>query len=458
MKRLVKNVVVVGTMVVLFQQVAVASYRPSYSSGELFHIYSGNQHVTIPLSAAFESGRIVSFWQKTKQNRLAAFEKDVAPAIVPLFAQCLMRLHAERVMAERAGRLPNYAPIERAISARQTPLLLEAAYYFNVRPLVVLLYTKKRSALPKQLIQKFALKRWAFSVQELLEVDAFPPVVAALLDASDRQIGSLVGIDLLRNRDRITELDLSDNYLEHVELWQLAGLSHLEELRLNNNRLHTIPSRAFGAFKQIKILDLSGNVIAKIDELAFVGCTQLKRLLLCDNALSAVPAALSHHDLASLEVLELSGNKLVQLSNNAFFALTSLTHLSLESNRIVRISPYAFSGLGDLVWLDLSSNRIQYLDFAFFNPLKKLLRLDLVGNTITVLHGSIAANLAQLKTLHLEGNPIKEIDSTVFYATSNLEVDIAYRDKRYTDTTLLQKELKKQELNSAADFGWPARE
>ncbi|XP_050956900.1 vasorin b isoform X1 [Labeo rohita] len=90
-------------------------------------------------------------------------------------------------------------------------------------------------------------------------------------------------------------------------------------------------------------------------------------------------------DLESLEMLDLSQNKLTELPDRVFEPLSSLHNLDLSANQIVHISKDSFAGLEHLERLYLYSNLIESIHPAAFDGLQQLLELKLQGNKLTIM-------------------------------------------------------------------------
>ncbi|XP_052409428.1 vasorin-like isoform X1 [Carassius gibelio] len=108
-------------------------------------------------------------------------------------------------------------------------------------------------------------------------------------------------------------------------------------------------------------------------------------------------------ELESLEMLDLSQNKLTELPDHVFEPLSSLQNLDLSANQIVHISKDSFAGLEHLERLYLYSNLIESIHPAAFDGLQQLLELKLQGNKLTIMP---ALKMPQLLLLDLRFNSI----------------------------------------------------
>ncbi|XP_056144754.1 vasorin b [Lampris incognitus] len=121
--------------------------------------------------------------------------------------------------------------------------------------------------------------------------------------------------------------------------------------------------------------------------------------------------------LDSLEMLDLSQNKLTELPERVFEPLSSLNNLDLSSNQITHISEGCFQGMVLLERLYLYSNHIKTIHPAAFNGLEQLLELKLQGNQLTSLP---TLSMPQLLLLDLRFNVLPSLGPSDLQ-TPNLE-------------------------------------
>ncbi|KAM4710791.1 matrix-remodeling-associated protein 5 isoform 2-T3 [Anableps anableps] len=118
-------------------------------------------------------------------------------------------------------------------------------------------------------------------------------------------------------------------------------------------------------------------------------------------------------DLASLQMLKMSYNKLKEINRHTLQGLWSLARLHLDHNQIELIHPDAFQGLTSLRFLQLEGNQLQQLHPATFTTftllgqfyVSTLRHLHLSENGLTSLPSELVETMPQLESLYLHGNP-----------------------------------------------------
>ncbi|NWW41631.1 TLR5 protein, partial [Panurus biarmicus] len=134
------------------------------------------------------------------------------------------------------------------------------------------------------------------------------------------------------------KLLLAYNYITQVTVSSFPLLEHLLLLEIGNQLVSpvTIGKGAFRNLPNLRILDLGGNKILQLDLDAFVGLPSLTVLRLFENSLGdSILEERYFQDLRSLEELDLSFNKITKLHPHPlFYNLTALKSVNLESNSI----------------------------------------------------------------------------------------------------------------------------
>ncbi|XP_042368217.1 platelet glycoprotein Ib alpha chain [Plectropomus leopardus] len=137
---------------------------------------------------------------------------------------------------------------------------------------------------------------------------------------------------------------------------------------------------SFKIFTEIYEIDLSGNKIAEVTP-------------------SVTPI------LPTLSVLRLGSNQLTSLSDGSFSACPALTELYLDNNALNSLSDHTFSGLSKLEILDLSSNHIRVLPGLMLHPLSVIETIYLENNKIMVMPDDWFSPKTEVPYLFLSVNP-----------------------------------------------------
>ncbi len=235
-----------------------------------------------------------------------------------------------------------------------------------------------------------------------------------VLDAHDRNISSLVGLETARNLHtlllfanhltnfspptltNLVSLDLSGNSLTNVSL--PGGTTSLFSLVIEGNPLTqlTLPADLTG----LEELVLDGNQLA-----GFSLPANLNRLGMLDLGFNALTNFSLPSGLTNLDMLRLSGNSLSDFAVPT--GLTRLTQLYLDQNRLASFTLPA--GLTNLHALDLFFNHLTNLNLP--SDQRNLISLDLDNNRLRSLN--LPANLTGLSFLHARDNEITNFNLPV---------------------------------------------
>lgn len=200
----------------------------------------------------------------------------------------------------------------------------------------------------------------------------------------------------------LEELDLRDNFFTYFSPEEFRHLKRLKYLHLDGNNLTIIVEKTFDGHN-LRHLGLSRNRLFSLSKCAFCNLS-IQQLDLSHNQLEDIPYDLLSsvaHSLESFDLsynfiesidlelvlspayklkkLVLSGMKLKELSDEAFFNNRQLKTLDLSHNKFVNISIQTLLPLRHVEEIDLSHNEIQFLESNFFEQIQNL-------TTLTVLH------------------------------------------------------------------------
>jgi len=175
----------------------------------------------------------------------------------------------------------------------------------------------------------------------------------------------------------------------------------LQELHVNNNQLHELPSQ-LGQLINLKHLDLSSNLLRLLPaELGHL--INLQRFYLNNNQLRQIPAELGQ--LVSLQELVLNDNLLDELPAS-LGQLTNLQGLYLRGNQLSQL-PASLGQLTNLQGLYLRGNQLSQLSLDL-GRLTRLQRLYLDENQLRELPPDLG-HLTNLQELYLNNNQLREL-------------------------------------------------
>ncbi|XP_055681599.1 uncharacterized protein LOC129789018 [Lutzomyia longipalpis] len=163
---------------------------------------------------------------------------------------------------------------------------------------------------------------------------------------------------------------------------------------------------------------------------------------------------------STTEILDLSGNAISTLNNNAFYYVPIVMNLSLAHNTIHTIFLDAFAGLPHLKMLNLSHNFLETFDRRIVEKNTDLLVLDLSENNFINLNGEpflistsleelhmrnsklvhlveLFNELPKLKRLELGGNLLFSVNPQSFFTLTGLQyVNLQHNSYLKCDSTL----------------------
>ncbi|XP_028665464.2 leucine-rich repeat transmembrane protein FLRT1-like [Erpetoichthys calabaricus] len=201
----------------------------------------------------------------------------------------------------------------------------------------------------------------------------------------------------------LRELHLQDNNIRSLPRDSLARIPLLEKLHLDDNSVSTvsIEDDAFADSKHLRLLFLSRNHLSSIPS----GLPHtLEELRLDDNRIFTIPQH-AFKGLSSLRRLVMDGNLLAnqRIADDTFSRLQNLTELSLVRNSL--LAPPLNLPTAHLQKLYLQDNAIGHIPYNTLNNMRQLQRLDLSNNNLTTLPRGLFDDLDSLSQLLLRNNP-----------------------------------------------------
>lgn len=199
-------------------------------------------------------------------------------------------------------------------------------------------------------------------------------------------------------------LDLSLNKIELIEYDAFYCLKNLIILNLSHNLLSQQQPFNLVYFESLQNLEASSCSLSFMPDFGFE--TKLENLILDHNEIEFIKEGYFYY-LNRLSYLDLSYNKIryldLEIGIAIFSRLGNLINLNMSNNQIdSNLSRVMhFETLTEVKHLNLSSNRIRDLSSNVFNNLEKLIDLDLSNNSLNFINSSSLHFLTNLKSFYL---------------------------------------------------------
>ncbi|XP_055544111.1 protein phosphatase PHLPP-like protein [Wyeomyia smithii] len=269
------------------------------------------------------------------------------------------------------------------------------------------------------------------SRRDSLEKDDYK--IDATLTKVNLRGNQLKGSIILGNYGLLTQLDVSENSIEVMDLSALDKLetiqccrNNLVELTLNGRHLHSLIAGNNNLTKisvratptNLKHIDISFNCLRELPEW-LVGCHQLRTLYANNNQLNVISEHLLNNEHAKIMTLHLAYNNLTSFPPMVKRKLP-LQKLYLQCNAIEDLPENFFIACERLTILNISSNKLMTLPIIFGTNCN-LERLYATHNSLSdrVLDSLIC--LTRLKILHLGYNLLTTLPETCITCWGELE-------------------------------------
>ncbi|THC90855.1 hypothetical protein EYZ11_009686 [Aspergillus tanneri] len=206
---------------------------------------------------------------------------------------------------------------------------------------------------------------------------------------------------------RLTLLDVSNNHLEELDHANLDKIQGLVCMRLNNNRITSLPSY-FGAFQYLRTLSLACNNLQKFPEFL----CNLKSLVDLDISFNNIAELPDISCLSSLERIWATNNVLRGPLGEVFKSLVNLKEFDARFNEITSIDN--LSMLPRLEQLSVGHNSISRFRGSF--PKLRILNIDHCPMTLF----DIDAPMPTLTSLNIGSAKLVQLRDSLFENLSNL--------------------------------------
>ncbi|XP_035227345.1 chaoptin-like [Stegodyphus dumicola] len=213
------------------------------------------------------------------------------------------------------------------------------------------------------------------------------------------------------NLNSLINIELEGNLIEYIENEAFQNLPNIEYINLSYNKLQFFNLKAFdqvGRLSALKI-EVDHNEIQNLTGNRFSSHTSIniKSINYSYNNISYLDGSYFDPIRISINILDLSFNKIKNLTMSAFVEMTHLQTLTISNNEIETIDDDEFKGLKSLQILDISKNKIQSFPSYLLEEQRNLRILFASDNNINLLNGNIFSNTA-LEQLDLSFNNLTE--------------------------------------------------
>ncbi|RWS12680.1 chaoptin-like protein [Dinothrombium tinctorium] len=240
-----------------------------------------------------------------------------------------------------------------------------------------------------------------------------------ILNLAMNQIAKIGSKNAFESMPSLRHFNLSYNQIAQLNFGVFDANEALEVIDLKANLIERIDKGVFTNASFITI-NLSQNKIKEISHGAFVNLPQLMKLDLSKNEITSIKTG-AFERLPSLKMLNLNGNRLTSFKGDFFASKTVITAIDLCNNQISYLYPNSFLIHRKLRTVLLSHNKLSYFPSEILNSIRTLEKIDLSYNKLQSLDNADFANIPRLRILNLEGNDINIIADNVFHNSSLLQ-------------------------------------
>jgi len=201
----------------------------------------------------------------------------------------------------------------------------------------------------------------------------------------------------------LESLRLDQNALIGVIPITLGQMTTLKEIHLNDNLFRGTIPRQFGNLTNLVEVNFGNNLLSGKIPTEIGSWNKLQTLKLGNNSLTGlIPSEIGQ--ISQLKYISVSSNKLEGYLPSEIGILRNLESVNVERNKFVGRLPFKFGKLGSLQFLRLSSNQFSGTLPSYIGLLTSLEELDVSENRFTGIVPTEAGFLTSLTHLGLNSN------------------------------------------------------
>ena len=235
----------------------------------------------------------------------------------------------------------------------------------------------------------------------------------------------------------LISLDLSENEINHLTKHAFYGLKSLQKLLLNENHLSEVPSEALEVFRKyatLQYLDLSSNRITNIPQDAFSAVSSSLIYLNVETQYSRTRTYVEWINLfQTLNHISLKGGY-GYITVRVDTPLRSLEHFQIDEVRNLYFTPPLCSVFPALKTAIIHALIRRFLSDLALHKCSHLYHLDLsgsLGNIASLDLDKLSINISTLNTLKMARNQMTSIKQVIFLKAPMLEtLNLSYNSNQ----------------------------
>ena len=191
-----------------------------------------------------------------------------------------------------------------------------------------------------------------------------------------------------------------------------AGLSSLQNLRLKDNWLTTLPAGVLGGLGQLRVLDLRRNLLASLPDSLFDDTPFLGELYAHGNRLTTLPEGL-FDGLAELNTVDFYGNRIARLPDGIFDETPTLAWVGFTRNELTELPKGLFAHMPNLRSAEFGGNNLTELPEKLFDGHTKLQNVEFPANGLSEFPVEILES-QELRSVSFFGNQLTSLPAEAF--------------------------------------------
>lgn len=284
----------------------------------------------------------------------------------------------------------------------------------------ILIRECKLSKIPVELFTSFRHVQYLVvkSVNSLQQDDFKGAIELESLSIKSEDVTELPAF-LFANTPEIKSFMIAGAKLNSVHAMAFKSATNIETITLSGG-LSTLPTEVFNGLTNLRVVILAANKFTRVDVIDSVEFNKIKWIDLSANKIQQITDH-TFDNLNDLQLLSLNGNQINRIDSKSFVKLDKLMLLEMSANRLDNVTATMFDGLNSLKSIHLHYNKIDTIDDEAFSGAPNLQKLVLSSNQIHNLNEHTFFGLNNLKYLDLSNNPMTELKSGIFTALPKLQ-------------------------------------